>query len=187
VEEAKKLVAAAGSPGGADVTFVHTEGYMGVWQKQFEMISGFASNSGAFNVKILESSYANGEYQRKYRDARGQFEGVSARTDSAPDDPTLNLVGHYNTKGAQFQGNDATLEDLTTKMLREFDTKKRQQLGYEIQRYDAKAAYFPLFGSASIFELWWPAVRNVGVWQGGSNRTNATFFVDETKAPINKT
>jgi ABC-type transport system substrate-binding protein len=186
-EEAKKLVAAAGSPGGAEVTFVHTEGYMGVWQKQFDMISGFASNSGAFKVKILESSYANGEYQRKYRDARGQFEGVSARTDSAPDDPTLNLVGHYNTKGAQFQGNDQTLEDLTTKMLREFDTKKRQQLGYEVQRYDAKAAFFPLFGSASIFELWWPVVRNVNVWQGGSNRTNATFFIDETKAPLNKT
>jgi peptide/nickel transport system substrate-binding protein len=186
VAEAKKLVSAAGSPDGAEVTFVHTEGYMGVWQKQFDMISGFAANSGAFKVKIAESSYAQGEFQRKYRDAKGQFEGASARTDSAPDDPTLNLFGHYNSKGAQFQGNDATLEDLTSRMLREFDTKKRQQLAYEIQRYDAKAAYFPLFGSSSAFELWWPIVRNVQVWQGGTNRTNATYFLDETQAPVKK-
>jgi peptide/nickel transport system substrate-binding protein len=184
--EAKKLVAAAGSPNGAEVTFIHTEGYMGVWQKQFDMLNGFAANSGAFKVKIVESSYANGEFQRKYRDARGQFEGVSARTDSAPDDPTLNLVGHYNTKGAQYQGNDATLEDLTNKMLKEFDTKKRQQLGYEVQRYDAKMSFFPLTGSASAFELWWPAVRNVMVWQGGSNRTNATYFIDDSKPPVAK-
>jgi peptide/nickel transport system substrate-binding protein len=186
VDEAKKLVAAAGSPNGAEVTFIHTEGYMGVWQKQFDMISGFASNSGAFKVKIVESSYAQGEFQRKYRDGRGQFEGVSARTDSAPDDPTLNLVGHYNSKGAQYQGNDPTLEDLTNKMLREFDVRKRQQLGYEVQRYDAKASYFPLFGSATIFELWWPVVRNVNVWQGGTNRTNATHFLDESKPPLKK-
>ena len=186
IAEAKKLVAAAGSPNGAEVTFIHTEGYMGVWQKQFDMINGFASNSGAFKVKIVESSYAQGEYQRKYRDARGQFEGVSARTDSAPDDPTLNLVGHYNSKGAQYQGNDATLEDLTNKMLKEFDTKKRQQLGYEVQRYDAKTNFFPLFGSASAFELWWPTVRNVQVWQGGTNRTNATYFIDDSKPPQKK-
>jgi ABC-type transport system substrate-binding protein len=184
--EAKKLISAAGFANGADVTFVHTEGYMGVWQKQFAMIHGFASDSGAFRVKIVESSYAAGEFQTKYRDARGQFEGASARTDSAPDDPTLNLVGHYNSKGAQYQGNDSTLEDLTTKMLREFDTKKRQQLGHEVQRYDAKAAYFPLMGSASAFQLWWPIVRNILVWQGGTNRTNATYFIDESKPPVKK-
>jgi peptide/nickel transport system substrate-binding protein len=186
VAEAKKLVAAAGSPNGAEVTFVHTEGYMGVWQKQFDMINGFAANSGAFKVKIVESSYAQGQFQTKYRDARGQFEGVSARTDSAPDDPTLNLFGHYNSKGAQYQGNDATLEDLTNKMLKEFDTKKRQALAHEVQRYDAKSSYFPLFGSANVFELWWPVVRNVQVWQGGTNRTNATFFIDDTKPPLSK-
>ena len=184
--EAKKLVAAAGSSGGAEVSFIHTEGYRGVWQKQFDMINGFAADSGAFVVKVVESSYANGEFQRKYRDGRGQFEGVSARTDSAPDDPTLNLVGHYNTKGAQYQGNDSTLEELTTKMLREFDTKKRQQLGYEVQRYDAKAAFFPLMGSASAFQLWWPVVRNVLVWQGGTNRTNATYFIDDSKPPVKR-
>lgn len=184
--EAKKLVSAAGFPNGIDVTHIHTEGYMGVWQKQFDMLYGFAANSGAFRPKLLESSYATNEYQRKYRDARGQFEGVSARTDSAPDDPTLNLVGHYNSKGAQYQGNDATLEDLTNKMLKEFDTKKRQQLGYEVQRHDAKMSYFPLTGSASAFELWWPVVRNVLVWQGGSMRTNATYFIDETKPPVKK-
>ena len=45
---------------------------------------------------------------------------------------------------------------------------------------------FPLFGSANVFELWWPVVRNVQVWQGGTNRTNATFFIDDTKPPLSK-
>ena len=107
-------------------------------------------------------------------------------TDSAADDPTLNLIGHYNTKGAQYQGNDDTLEKLTDSMLREFDVKKRQQIGYEVQRYDAQKAFFPLMGGGSAFELWWPVVRNVGVWQGGSNRTNATYFIDDTKPPLKK-
>jgi hypothetical protein len=111
---------------------------------------------------------------------RGQFEGASARTDSAPDDPTLNLVGHYNSKGAQYQGNDSTLEDLTAKMLREFDTKKRQQLGYEVQRYDAKAAYFPLMGSASAFELWWPIVALSG---RAAPTTNATYSSTSPSRP----
>ena len=185
-DEAKKLVSAAGFPNGIEVTQIHTEGYAADWQKQFQITHGFAAESGAFRVKMIESSYATGEYQRKYRDGKGQFEGVSARTDSAPDDPTLNLFGHYNTKGAQFQGNDANLENLTTKMLREFDTKKRQAIGHEIQQYDAKMSFFPLMGGASAFQLWWPVVRNVFVWQGGSNRTNATHFIDESKPPLSR-
>ena len=184
--EAKKLVSAAGFPNGIEVPFVHTEGYRGSWQDQFQILHGFASSSEAFKVQLVESSYAAGEFQRKYRDARGQFEGVSARTDSAPDDPTLNLLGHYNSQGAQFQGNDSTLEDLTGKMLREFDTKKRQQLGHEVQRYDAKMSFFPLMGSASAFQIWWPVVRNLFVWQGGSNRSNATYFIDESKPPVRR-
>ena len=186
LDEAKKLVSAAGFPNGIDINQIHTEGYAADWQKQFQVVHGFAAGSGVFRVKIVESSYATGDFQRKYRDGKGQFEGVSARTDSAPDDPTLNLFGHYNSKGAQFQGNDATLEDLTVRMLREFDTKKRQALGHEIQRYDAKMSYFPLMGGASAFQLWWPVVRNVFVWQGGSNRSNATHFIDESKAPLKR-
>jgi hypothetical protein len=26
----------------------------------------------------------------------------------------------------------------------------------------------------------------VQVWQGGTNRTNATFFIDDTKPPLSK-
>jgi peptide/nickel transport system substrate-binding protein len=184
LEEAKALTVAAGYPDGVDATFVHTEGYMGSWQDQFQILHGFAINSGIFNVEIKESSYAAGEYQKEYRDARGQYTGVSARGDSAPVDPTLHLVGHYNTAGAQFQGNDETLEDLTNKMLLEFDTAARQELGHEIQRWEAKASHFPLVGSASIFELWWPVLRNVFVFQGGSHRDNATLFIDDTKPPV---
>lgn len=184
LEEAKALVSAAGYPDGADVEFVHTEGYMGTWQDQWQILHGFALNSGIFNVTVKESSYAAGEFQKEYRDARGEYTGVSARGDSAPVDPTLHLVGHYNTKGAQYQGNDQTLEDLTDKMLLEFDDDARMKLGHEVQRYEAKANHFPLLGSGSIFELWWPVVRNVFVFQGGSHRENATLFIDDTKPPL---
>ena len=115
--EAKKLTQAAGYPDGVDAVFAHTEGYKGTWQDQFQILHGFALNSGVFNVELKESSYSAGEFQKEYRDARGEFTGVSARGDSAPVDPTLHLVGHYNTKGAQYQGNDQMLEDLPDKML----------------------------------------------------------------------
>ena len=184
LEEAKALVTAAGYPDGVDVVFAHTEGYRGSWQDQWQILHGFALNSGVFNVEVKESSYAAGEFQTEYRDARGEYTGVSARGDSAPVDPTLHLVGHYNTKGAQYQGNDQTLEDLTDQMLLEFDTAARQQLAHEVQRYEAKASHFPLIGSGSIFELWWPAVRNVFVYQGGSHRDNATIFIDDKRPPL---
>ena len=86
---------------------------------------------------------------------------------------------------------------MTSAMRLEFDDKKRQELGNEIQRYLGEKMYFIAFpGGANGFELAWPAVRNRNVYRGDAARPigpsgatgtgNGTVWLDKTKAPFTK-
>jgi hypothetical protein len=76
----------------------------------------------------------------------------------------------------------------------EFDDKKRQAIGNDLQRYLGEKQYFIAFpGGANGFDLAWPAVRNRGVYLGDGARPvsasptgNATLWLDKTKAPFAK-
>ena len=69
VAEAKKLVTAAGAQRRRGYFRAH-RGLHGRLAEAVRHFNGFAANSGAFKVKIVESSYAQGQFQTKYRDAR---------------------------------------------------------------------------------------------------------------------
>ncbi len=178
IVEAKKLVAAAGFPNGIDAEAHHiiTNDYGADFPKLVEVMLGMARDAD-IRLKSVPANFAT-DWQQKYRDVKGNFDGIAFASNPQTGDPGDTLYTKYNSKGSQFQGFDADgkstfkgdplLDDLTTKMRREFDQKKRYALAYEVQRYEAKNQYNPLFpGSVNALNLVWPAVENYGVYTGG--------------------
>ena len=135
------------------------------------------------------------EWVPKIRNSAGAFSGTSWGPDTAPADPALAAFFVYNPNGGYFEGGDATLEDLTKKIVQEFDANKRQDLVKELQRYDAGKFFNQKVGIAGGFGLVWPVVRNVYVYRGGTSwqsvrnptGTGPRAFIDPDQPPIKKT
>jgi hypothetical protein len=96
----------------------------------------------------------------------------------------------YNSAGGYYFGGDATLDDLTSRAKLEFDDAARVALIKEAQRYEASKMYNEKIGTAGVFGQYWPALRNVGVYQGGTNWLGITTpsglraWIDQTKKPF---
>jgi peptide/nickel transport system substrate-binding protein len=185
--EAKKLLAAAGFANGVDTT-VHYPGsnYPATTVKVFEISLGMVRDSGLFRFGIDLVNY-NTEWTPKFRNSRGQIQDVAMINEAGTLDPTVYLYTRYHSSGAGYQGGDSTLDDLLGKAVREFDTGARQKLLYDVQRREARSMNYPLtHGGATGFQLSWPVLRNVRVFQGGSGRLWTNEFLDPTKAPLGK-
>jgi ABC-type transport system substrate-binding protein len=195
--EAKKLVAAAGLPSGADnvdAYYVTTSDYGRDFPPNVEKILGMVADGG-INAKRIPVGFAT-DWRPKFADVFGRHPGVAFRIDNGRPDPGDNLFSHYNSKGALFQGfspdgkstfsGDPVMDDLTIKMRREFDTKKRIAYSHELQKLEGKMQYWPLGpGGANGFRLAWPAVQNFGVYTGGRD-VLVYEWLDETKPPIKR-
>ena len=150
-----------------------------------------------FKNKNVEIGFTN-EWRTIYQSGHGEFTGTSYVNETSNGvDPANYLYRYYNTKGAIFRGFSATgkpdhagdpaLDELTNKIRREFDDKKRQALILDLQRYEGNTLYYLwLPGGANGFELAWPAVRNRQVFRGDAHRDNAAIWLDQTKAPFKK-
>lgn len=130
----------------------------------------------------------------RYRDARGDFEGVASRgTGAVVPDAVERFLTEYSENLQVFlvinDGKpDQPFEDMMAKACQELDTKRRKSLVHDMQRYLAKTLYAIKFpGGASQFEFVWPVVRNRGVSHGDS-RISAYYYawLDETKPPVKK-
>ncbi len=197
VSEAKKLLAAAGYANGLDMTANYpSTGYASSYYKHIEVVLAMVQDAG-FRPKQNLVNF-NSEWRPQIHDTHGHFDGAAFVTDASPAEPAFYLGVRYGVNGSLFHGFDADgkgtfagdpyLEGLLQKMRTEFDEKKRVQLAYDFQRYEAKKVYYPrVAGGANTFELGWPAVRGRKVWQGATNRTAATFWLDHTKAPLKST
>jgi hypothetical protein len=65
----------------------------------------------------------------------------------------------------------------------EHDSEKRKSVIFDLQRYLAEKAYcLQVIGTASVFQVAWPALRNYPVWFGG--RPHYRLWIDDTKAPL---
>jgi hypothetical protein len=78
------------------------------------------------------------------------------------------------------------MEDLTLKARREFDEKKRRDLVLEAQRHNGAHFWNNKLGNAGGFSLTWPAMRNQGVFQGGTNWMDLRTFLDPEQPPLKK-
>ena len=150
--EAKKLLAAAGFPNGADSESHHiiTADYGGNHPKMIEVLLSMAQEAG-FRIKIVPENYAT-SYRNNYRDVKGAFAGTSFVRVSLNNeaDPTNRFYAQYHSTGDLFKGfdvngrvagaGDPVLDDLVVKMRREFDLDKRIAISHEVQRRDAAEA-----------------------------------------------
>jgi ABC-type transport system substrate-binding protein len=187
VAEAKKLLTAAGFPNGVDTVMNVSFGYNAGILKKMEVIMALfgGGHDGLVRYKIEPLDYQT-EWSPRIRFIRGQIPGVALLQDVDTPEPTLYMYQRFHSKGGVYQGGDSTLDEMLSKARGEFDEQKRKALIHEVQRYEGGQMHFPLsHGGASTYELNWPSVRGLKVWDGVDN-TEAFMWLDQTKAPFNK-
>jgi peptide/nickel transport system substrate-binding protein len=187
VAEAKKLLAAAGFPNGVDTEMNVTYGYNAGILKKMEIVMALfgGGHGGPIRYKINAIDYQTA-WSPQIRFIKGQINGVALLQDVDTPDPTLYMYSRFHSKGGVFQGGDANQDEILRKAKGEFDDAKRKALIHEAQRYEGGQMHFPQsHGGASTFELNWPAVRGIGVWDGVDN-LEAAYWLDQTKPPFNK-
>jgi ABC-type transport system substrate-binding protein len=182
--EAKKLLDAAGMPATLDFDLYYALGQQPVFYKHKDIIVAMAMSDGSpFRPVVKELDLAK-EWIASFRGNKGQFKGMAFEIDANDFDLGSDLFSHYNSAGSRYFGGDATLEELTTNLLREYDASKRKQLAQDLQRYEARKAYRPTATSATTFRIGWPAHRMRRVWNGYVNRHLTTTAIDQDKAPF---
>lgn len=198
IAEAKKLLSAAGYPNGLDVVShsITTSDYGIDFPKWNEVMMGMALEAG-IRTTVDPPSFTT-DWRPKYADSKGNFPGISfIILPNANGDAGGWLFSVFNSKGGAYKGFDANgkvagagdpyLDDLTVKILREFDQKKRWALAWDLQKYEAKTQYMPQApGGASGLLLNWPAISNFRVNRGFSLLSYLYYWLDETQAPVKK-
>jgi peptide/nickel transport system substrate-binding protein len=185
--EAKKLMAAAGFTSAVEVDNNTPTGLgtQATFDRGVEIIVGFVEDGGLFKTNRKLSPFAP-TFLANFNTAKGNFNGVAFFQSSLVQDPTNYLRAYYHPSGSRRQGTDDTFAELLDKAKGEFDDKKRQALLWDVQRREAEKSYFPRIAGATGLQVTWPALRNVGVYQGGTGRWNATLFVDPNRPPHKK-
>jgi len=194
IAAAKQLLAAAGFGNGLDVDAHHitTADYGADFYPKIQAILGMVPDSG-IRVHSVPANYAT-DWQQKYRDVKGNFDGMAFVLEVGSGDAGDQMYALYNSKGSQFMGftpdgsstfaGDPTLDDLTNKIKTEYDANKRHAYGVELQKYEAKMQYYPRFpGGANGFQLAWPAIENWNVYRGGFFLEQYIWLNDQ-KAPL---
>ena len=197
IAEAKKLLSAAGHGGGLEVvsTFIGGTNYGTDHQRQIEVLQGMNQEAGIrFKNNVIDYQT---EFLPRYRDARGQHEGLTYKQGPRPsEDPAAraefdfyskagqNFLG-FDTTGQNTQAGDPYVDDIFNKARGELDDKKRKSLLMELQNYLAKTMYgirWP--GGTSGLALAWPALKNYQVYRGDNRSVLYHYWVDETQPPL---
>jgi ABC-type transport system substrate-binding protein len=180
IEEAKKLLAAAGHASGVEVASNHfTSTELGPdYPRQIDVLEAMVADAG---FRFAKNIITNREWNSPaFRDAKGQFEGYGFRRGPAPPagDAVALLEYHFHSRGDAFLGFDAgnrgdhsgdpMLETDIIKMRGELDNNRRKSISDDVQRYLAQKQYYTRWpGGASGFTMAWPALKNVQVFRGG--------------------
>jgi ABC-type transport system substrate-binding protein len=201
LEEAKKLLAAAGQPGGFSFKSNRiTSNLVADLARYAEALEGMVLDSG-FKPTVVAEDY-NTVYIPRIRDGNGQYEGIGWHTVTGTTPwrlaPVSALAAEYWSKAGQtFKGfsaggkndksGDPAVDSMIEKARLERDTKRRQTLVHDIQRSLAKSLYGLINpGTATTFALAWPALRNYQLYRhvGGTGWTHYGVWLDETKPPF---
>jgi peptide/nickel transport system substrate-binding protein len=197
VEEAKKLMAAAGYANGLQTTFHFPPPSILPYAKPAEVIGGMTSEVG-IRANFHELDYQK-EYIPQYRDGKGQFEGVGFVTNAggfSGGHPIGYIAIEYWSKGgAAFRGfsasgkndqsGDPQVETMIEKARLERDTEKAKALVSDLQRYLAKSMYaINGLGAATELTVAWPCVGNYRVYSGNHVTHFYRQWLDQTKPPF---
>lgn len=204
VAEAKKLLSAAGIPNGMELQSTRVAGsqYGVDFAKQCDAREGMNAELG-FKFTVKEIDYQT-EFIPKYRDTKGNWEGISYKSGppATSPDPVGQFNFNYSSKaGVSFYGFDAAgkgdnsgdpyVDETLSKAQQEIDDNKRKALINDLDKYLGEKQYaINGLGGASGYALAWPAIGNYRVWRGGGANTTRTenqyWWVDATKAPLKK-
>ena len=201
VDEAKKLLAAAGYEKGFSYTnhWPNFPAFGAAFPKEIEVMEQFNRDLG-LNVTSDPLDYNLG-YLPNFVTKRGQHEGIliSLGAVTSPN-PTDFYVWRYYSKSGATSGaifgdigsgdgaGDPKVDDFIDKAKAEFDADKNAAILGDLQRYLGGMQYCVSSpGVASGFELAWPAVQNYAVYQEDSRAINNfyyTWWIDPTKKPL---
>jgi ABC-type transport system substrate-binding protein len=204
IEEAKKLLSAAGYANGFSYTnhWPNTPAFGAAFPKQVAVIEAFNQEIG-LKVSSDPLDYNLG-YLPNYVTKRGQHEGVLIALGAVTSpDATDYFVWRYYSKSGATSGSifgdigsgagegDPKVDDFIEKAKAELDSKKQAAILGDLQRYLAGMCYtVGSPGNATEFDIAWPAVRNHQTFQQDS-RSIFSFYhnwwIDDTQAPLKKT
>jgi len=202
IEEAKKLLAAAGHANGFDVPVtlpVNASGYPTEFNAQAEVFDQMMRESG-FRPQNQQIDYV-AQFVPQYRDAQGKFDGLIYKVGTTvADDAVASLGSRFQSAaGAQFYGFDAggkgdqsgdpQVDSLLAKAIGEIDTERRKGIVKDLERYLARKQYLTRWpGGATGFQMAWPTVQNFLVYRGsaagtsvGSRLTPYYWWLDSSK------
>jgi ABC-type transport system substrate-binding protein len=198
LEEAKKLVDAAGHSGGLEFDWVYsTERYGALYLKQVDVLAGMfpAIGLNARHLALTYSAFQDGYSESTYWD----FDGVVHRAGRGW--PSLSsmfsammLPGgtHYHgavaDNGSAADG-DPKLTDMVFGINQEFETEAQQALVHDLIRYYTERTYSIMRPSnPRAFTVSWPAISNHGLnttYPGGAVTDPwINWWIDESKAPL---
>lgn len=194
LEEAKKLLSAAGYEDGFEVEFRYPHAPAYDQQTRVEPLFFYLQDLGLTVKQVAMTDYTQ-DYIPNNRDASGQYPGIGYHsvTGGIPSavDPTAAIVAeHHPNAGVTFHGyndgkGDPDLVAILEKAMVEQDAEARKALNHEAQRYLGRAMWNLIeAGGATSFVAAWPAVGNYRVWNASpSTWRYYQLFIDDSKAP----
>jgi peptide/nickel transport system substrate-binding protein len=202
VEEAKKLLAAAGHSNGLTIKSQRiTTNAIGDLYRHAEAMEGMALDAG-FKIQVSAVDYAT-DYIPKIRDANGQYEGIGFHSVTGTTPwrlhPISALAAEYWSKsGVTFKGfsttgkndkaGDPAVDAIIEKARLEKDVEKQKAYAKDVQKLLAKGMYgMASPGSGTTFALAWPAVRNFQTYRSLPSPAAGVHYglwLDETKPPF---
>lgn len=188
IAEAKKLLSAAGHPNGLDVQATVSSQSHGAG-KQSE-ITHEMMNAAGIRSQLRVADY-QAEYLPKYRQSRGDFEGLSWAGAAAPA-PDLSMellrVWHSRSDDTMSGWEDAAQAKIDSRIEslgKELDAEKFKTAIHDFQReMAAHMGGVPYFYSAANYDLVWPWVQNWNVWRGSLIDTYTfrdRLWIDQSK------
>jgi ABC-type transport system substrate-binding protein len=195
VAEARKLLDAAGMQAPVATPLIWPQRSsawaQGHWYNGVDIVLGMLNESGLWRPeqRLIQNFYAEFVVPYHHQVPGRGYVGAVFSISNLPAEPSVYLFQYYNEGGGLRQSTDAKLTELTNKAVGEFDEKRRRELVHEIQVYEAGKNFFPRMGGATSLQLNWPALRNWGVFQGGTGLSgtgggiHAKVFIDPTKPP----
>jgi len=155
---AKRLLAEAGYPNGFKTPVETTPGYgpdymdfVQVWLKNFK-VAGVDTDLKLKEYGAFVASTIFGKFEKLAVGLRGGTTDIDSYF-------RIYLPGEPLNAGGV---NDPKLTEMISQQRRIFDTAKRRELVYEIQRYISQRAYYLFDASVSAVAAWRPSVKNFG-------------------------
>jgi ABC-type transport system substrate-binding protein len=212
LDEAKKLLAAAGMGSGFEFDFNFSSGgsYGALYERQVQVLAGMFSDAGmkpkltgVATASVWLDQYSRGYRAKEY--AAGQkkgFNGISLIPERTYPTAAVHAYNELNKDGQGYRGmvpaggsvpnGDPTANDLSIKIAQEFDRAKQVSMMHDLIRYvTGQTYYIPRVSGVKGYSLWWPAIGNLGSftsYAGSSTWTDnrLSWWIDDSKAPLKK-